>query len=317
MNIKTRGLFPAIGDQFNRLGAWLLTQFASVKAFLFGKPEQSSADGNDRIYKNVTVASVIISMLLSILSFLGSYTAVTAFAILNGIDPAVAAWIAVSIDGFIILGIVVIFGASLVGARVGWVKAVVFACTMISVNFNIAHITTTYTEWEHYLLGAVFPLVVYGSAEITSRQIRYYITRRGSLKTNDQLSASIAGLETQQATLGADIETERAQLLAAAQRSVNEAVLELEEHRIALISQNESAARRLVNLKTEAKKIAAQTDITHDDLLLAYHLGENPALTNEDAGSIFSMSGATGGKRKARVKAILNGGQQRVSNDDR
>lgn len=299
MNIRNRGLFPTIGDQLAHFAAWLLTQFAGVKAVLFGQPEQTGGDGNDRIYKNVTVASVIISMLLSILSFLGSYTAVTAFAINNGIDPAVAAWIAVSIDGFIILGIVVIFGASLVGARVGWVKVVVFACTMISVNFNIAHITTTYTEWEHYLLGAVFPLVVYGSAEITSRQIRHYITRCGSLKTNDQLSTQITTLKTQQASLSTDIETERVQLLAAAQRSVSEAVAELEEHRNTLTSQNEAAGRRLKKLKAGAASLTTQTDITTEDLQIAIWIGQ--ALTNDEIGERLGKSVTTGSNKRRRV----------------
>ncbi len=298
--IRSRGLFPTIGYQINRFGAWLLTQFAGVKAFLLGQPEHGSdGESNDRLYKFVTVASVTISVFLIAINLIGSFTAMRSFAENNGIASSVAMWIPIAIDGFVSLGILVIFGASLVGNRVGWVKLVVFVCMILSAFFNVEHILADQKNLAHYLLGSIFPLGVYLTSEITAGQIRHYITRCGSLKTNDQLSTQIIALKTQQATLSADIETERAQLLAAARRSVSEAVAELEEHRTALTTHNAAADRRLKKLKADAKAMATQIDITPEDLQVAVWIGQ--ALTNEEIGDQLGKSGTTGRNKRQRV----------------
>ncbi len=315
MNIKHRGLFPTIGDQFAHFAAWLLTQFVGVKAFLFGQAEHGSdGESNDRLYKFVTVASVTISVTLIAINLIGSFTAMRSFAENNGIASSVAMWIPIAIDGFVSLGILVIFGASLVGNRVGWVKLVVFICMILSAFFNVEHILTDQKNLAHYLLGSIFPLGVYLTSEITAGQIRHYISRCGSLKTNDQLSAQIDTLETQQATLSAEIEIERAQLLAAAQRSVGEAVAELEERRAALTSQNEGAARRLKKLKASIEA-ATQTNITTEDIQIALWIGQDNAISGREIGERLKKSPQTGITKKNRVKGILNGGKRVSSNN--
>lgn len=315
MNIKTRGLFPLIGDQFDKFGTWLLAQFASVKAFLFGQPEHGSdGESNDRLYKFVTIASVTISMFLIAINLIGSFTAMRSFAEENGIASSVAMWIPIAVDGFVSLGILVIFGASLVGNRVGWVKLVVFVCMILSAFFNVEHVSADQKNLEHLLLGSIFPLGVYLTSEITAGQIRHYITRRGSLLTNAQLSTQITALETQQATLGAEIETEQAQLLTAARRSVGEAVAELEERRAALTSQNEGAARRLKKLKANISA-ATQTNITTEDIQIALWIGQDSAISGREIGERLKKSSQTGITKKNRVKGILNGGKRVSSNN--
>ena len=209
--ISKIGLFPAIGGVLDSAWRKCSDALLAASAFLFGpRKAESTQDGGEALYRNVTILSVCGALFLACVSFAGSYTAATAYAKNHGISDAVANWIPVSVDGFILLGIFAVFRASLGGENAGWIRFLIFAFTCVSIVFNVAHITETQTATlNHYLLGAIFPAVVFISSEVAAHQITTYTRRHAALKTIDQIHADILRLEMEAAELQAQVAAQK------------------------------------------------------------------------------------------------------------
>ena len=304
MNTITRiGLFPASGQVIAKILDWHISQFLKLLIFLFGpKRVQNATLDNDRLYFRFTLISVLASMFLAAVSFVGSYTAARVYAANHGIDATVASWIPVSVDGFILLGITVVFAASLVGDSAGWVRFLILVFTGISVLFNVAHITETQdTTLQHYLLGAIFPVIVFLSAEVASHQIRAYISRRSTLKSNADIAADIAALTDRRDNLSAEIEEETE-----AKR------IDLASTLATLHDQISQAERQLGTLKDQAKKAQSETDLGSQDLIrAAYLIGQNTSITGKELAEALGRTSATYGNTiKSKIKSQVNGTAQ-------
>jgi hypothetical protein len=302
--IRRRGLFPAIGREVALTLAEAIKAFRAVITFLFGPRCETTAEGNDRLYLTVTITSVIASLFLASVSFAGSYTAARAYAIRHGIAPSVAAWIPVSVDGFILLAILVVFGASLVAAPAGWVRFLILIFTIISVVFNVAHITETAKPTvENILLASVFPVVIFLASEITSHQITAYIKRRSAFKSNEQLLTEIEALAEEKMALGVEIEQTRATMLA-----------EVETEREQLQAGIERLEAQLKRLKAEKRKAAEMDDKTKALLSVAVWYGHDQAITGREIGDrLGGKSEQYANSLKREVKKQLNGAHHYAS----
>ncbi len=304
MNTITRiGLFPAIGQGIARILDLHISLFFKLVVFLFGpRRTQAATLDNDRLYFRFTLISVLASMFLAGVSFTGSYTAARVYAANHGIAEIVASWIPVSVDGFILLGITVVFAASLVGDSAGWVRFLILVFTGISVLFNVAHITETQdTTLQHYLLGAIFPVIVFLSAEVASHQIRAYISRRSSLKSNADIAAEIDILTNRRDNLSAEIEKE-----------IEAERIELSATLATIHGQINQAERQLAALKSQAKKAQSETTSADQDHIKgAYLIGQNPNITGKELAEALGRTSATFGNTiKSKIKSHVNGTAQ-------
>lgn len=313
------GLFPKIGQWYTGIIAAIVGSYWYLVVLLFGPQGKSEAKGNDGLYLAATILSVFLSLFLLIISFAGSFTAATNYATKNGIDPSVAIWIPVSVDGFIFLAVLVSFGASLVGAKAGAARLLIFSFTAISVVFNVAHILQPKqieinqveirqaqpkkANVQHYLLGAIFPVVVFLASEVTSHQIAAYIRRKDALKTNQALADEIESLQQEKTLLPQEIGQARQAMLTEAQASVKVEITALDEQRETLQAEVYKAESRLKVLSQKTDNI-----YTTADLQGAHFLGKNPDATgNEIAIALGRTSATFGNSLKKKLNLILNG----------
>lgn len=311
--IKKYGLFPTLFRQAEDAGGAIGGFFIAGYRFLFGPSKEIAADGNDKLYLTVTILSVIFSLFLASISFAGSFTAARAYAEAHGIAASVAAWIPVSVDGFILLGILVVFGASLVAAGAGWVRFLIFTFAAISVIFNVTHILETLggkilIAPQHVLLGSIFPVVVFLASEVTSKQITAYIKRRSVLRSNDELMANISSLKRQKRSLAQEIEGKRVKMLAEAEASVKAELIETESKRDSLQAIIGRLETRLKRLNTEVKQAKSLDEKTRHLIEVAYWYGDNGGITGSEIGKrIGGKSAQYGNDLKRKVKETLNG----------
>ena len=297
------GLFPKIGQWYSDILSGIVDSFWSIIVLLFGPQDKGEAKGNDGLYLAATILSVFLSMFLLVISFAGSFTAATDYATKNGIDPSVAIWIPVSVDGFIFLAVLVSFGASLVGASAGIARLLILSFTAISIVFNVEHITKTgNADPQHILLGAIFPVVVFLASEVTSHQISAYIKRKDALKTNQVLAEEIEARQQEIIILPQKIDQNRRSMLAEAQASVKAKMVTLNEQRETLLSDVRRAETRLKTLSQKTENI-----YTKEDLETAHLLGQNPDVTGVVVGKKLNKSVTIGNKQKAKIREALNG----------
>ena len=110
-------------------------------ALLFGRRLKSDAEaGSNSLYVTFAVLSVLGSIALTCISFLGSFAAASDYARHHGIDASVANYIPISVDGIIVLSIIVLFSASLGGYSSPWLSLIIIGFRGISIYFNIQHI---------------------------------------------------------------------------------------------------------------------------------------------------------------------------------
>ena len=189
--ISRVGLFPWFGHQINRLVEALAANFVHFIAFLFGPKKQNDDAEHDRngLYLWSTLASIALSIGLAAVSFLGSFDAASKFAVANGVSEQVAPFVPVSVDGFIVLSIIVIFASSMGGYSAKWIRLALLIATGVSIFFNVAHVAESNRDLTHVLLGAVFPVIVFMATEISAFQIKAYVVRRSLIKTVSNLFA--------------------------------------------------------------------------------------------------------------------------------
>lgn len=298
------GLFPKVGQWYTCIIAAIVDSYWYLVALLFGPQDKNEAKGNDGLYLAATILSVLLSVFLLAISFAGSFTAATDYATKSGIDPSVAIWIPVSVDGFILLAVLVSFGASLVGASAGAARLLIFSFTAISVIFNVAHIAKAdNADLQHILLGAIFPVVVFLASEVTSHQISAYIKRKDALKTNQVLADEIEAMQQEKTLLPQEIDQKRQAMLVEAQSSVKAEIAALDEQRETLQAEVHKAESRLKTLSQKTENI-----YTADDLQGAHFLGQNPDATgNEIAMALGRRSATFGNSLKKKLNLILNG----------
>ncbi len=303
-NTSWPGLFPKIGQWYTDIIAAIVDSYWYLVVLLFGPQDKNEAKGNDGLYLAATILNVFLSVFLLAISFAGSFTAATDYAIKNGIDPSVAIWIPVSVDGFILLAVLVSFGASLVGASAGIARLLIFSFTAISVIFNVAHIAKAgNADLQHILLGAIFPVVVFLASEVTSHQISAYIKRKDTLKTNQVLAKEIETLRQEKAILPQEIRQKRQAMLTEAQASVKADIATLDTQRDTLQADVHKIETRLKVLSQKTENI-----YTTDDLQGAHFLGKNPDATgNEIAAALGRTSATFGNSLKKKLNLILNG----------
>lgn len=310
--LLNRGLFPAIGDGFTTIIAGIVSMFWSALAFLFGPQGGNKASGNDGLYLAATIISVIVSLFLAAISFYGSFAAASSYAEAHGIAKEVSNWIPIAIDGFVLLGVLVVFGASLVGERVGWVRFLILAFAVVSVVFNVAHIIEKQTETskpfslepQHILLGAIFPIIVFLASEVTSKQISAYIERKSSLMTNQLLVKKIADLGKEKQNLVQEIEAKRRVMLADAEESIKAKLDNLSRQHDVLQSEIRKAESKLESLNSQADQV-----YTSDDILTAHMIGQDPDVSGEKVAVALGRKSYTfGNNMKNRIKPVLNGG---------
>ena len=321
-----KGILPTIGGWFSDAIGWIASGYWSFIEWLFGPRHQEGSQGNDRLYLTVTRLGVLFSLFLVGVSFFGSYTAARTYAETNGIDPAVAGWIPVSVDGVILLSVLVVFGASLVGAKAGWVRLLIFSFAVISVIFNVAHIIQPKqletnpietkqaqpkkADVQHYLLGAIFPVVVFLASEVTSHQISAYIKRKDALKTNQVLATEIEARQQEMIILPQEIEQKRQAMLAQAQASIKAELAALDEQREGLQAEIHKTEAKLKSLNQKGENV-----YTEDDLRTAYLLGQNPDVTGSVVGNKLNKSVTIGNKQKNKVKPIVFNGAMTNGNN--
>lgn len=265
------GLLPWVGGRLEAGGQWVSDWIVRIIAFLIGPGDNAEGDG-DRLYLKITKASVIISMAISVFSFVGSFAASRDFALRNGIDDSVAAWIPISIDGGILLMVLTIFACSYVGRKCGLIKLSLLALTAVSIMFNVAHIAQVEkVGWIHYLLASIFPAMLFISSEVTAFQIAGYIGRKQSVMTNARLKAEIERLMNRQSTLADE-------------------VAEAETELATIRDQVSEAKQRLTETRKEAKQDKAQSEIEarHEIILRAKQA--NPDITQKELAAMTGVS---------------------------
>lgn len=298
------GLFPWIGQWYTDIITAIVDSYWYLVVLLFGAQDKNEAKGNDGLHLAVTILSVFVSLFLLVISFYGSFTAATDYATKSGIDKSVALWIPVSVDGFIFLAVLVSFGASLIGAKAGIARLLIFVFTIVSVVFNVAHITEiTKAEPQHVLLGMIFPVVVLLASEVTAHQIKTYIRRKDTLKTNQVLADEIEAMQQEKTLLPQEIDQKRRTMLGEAQSSVKAEIAVLDEQRNTLQAEVYKTEVRLKTLSQKTENI-----YTTDDLQGAHFLGQNPDATgNEIAMALGRTSATFGNSLKKKLNLILNG----------
>lgn len=300
------GLLPWVGSRLEAGGQWVSDWITRIVIFLIGPGDHNEADG-DRLYRKLTIISVITSLFLFAISFRGSFAAGWEFAFKNGIDQSVAKWIPVSIDGGIGLMILTIFACSYVGRKCGLIKLAVLVLTGVSIMFNVAHISQgSQADFIHYLLGAIFPLMVFVSSEVTSFQIKGYIDRKRDIQTNARLKGEIDTLTGQLDALEGEIESERLRLQTEAEAATRAHLEQLEQQRADLAAEIESAEGKLQRLEKKIEEAEGQL-FTAEDLKAAYALGQNPKLSGANVGEIYGVGQSQGTAKKKAVVNALNG----------
>ncbi len=154
-------------------------------------------------------------------------------------------------------------------------------------------------DWQHILLGSIFPVVVFLASEVTSHQIAEYIKRKDALKTNQVLADEIEASQQKKAGLAQEIDQARQAMLTEAQTSVRAEISALEEQREALQVEVH-----------KAKALSQKTEIiyTKDDLRGAHFLGQNPDATGNEIATALGRTSATfGNSLKKKLNLILNG----------
>lgn len=302
------GLFPWIGESFTDSVGLIVQGLWLVIGFLFGPQNRQETSGNDSLYLKATIISVCLSLFLAGISFYGSFAAASSYAEAHGIAREVSSWIPIAIDGFVLLGVLVVFGASLVGDQVGWVRFLIFAFAVVSVIFNVAHILEANgskdLQAQHVLLGAIFPLIVFLASEVTSKQISAYIERKSGLVTNQALAAEIETRIEEKRGLLDEVETKRRAMLAEAEAEIKAELETLESRRDSLIAEIEQGQRKLRRLQDEVENTVNYDEI---DLQITYMLGADPGISGQKVGDFYDKSATWGNERKKKVSKSLNG----------
>lgn len=289
-SIMDIGLFPLAGQYLNEAGQYIANALWKLSVLLFGPKDQGSMDGNDKLYLRVTVASVIVSLFLGGISFAGSYTAGKAYAESHGVAQGVAAWIPISVDGFILLLVLIRFGGSLVGTDEKWVQFLMIAFALISVLFNVSHISSGIdATWMQWLLGCIFPGIVFAASEATAIQITNYIRRKTKLRSNLMLEEEYLTLKGRNDNLQNEIDIEMAGIK--------------RERLKPILDQIEVAKDELDRANSQSGKGV----YTEDDIQTAYLMGGDKNITGKAIAESIGKSLSAGGHLKRKIKEVING----------
>lgn len=190
------GVLPLIGLGFQRLGKYIGAATSWFITLLIGKRKGIEGDAaSGALYIATSIIALIGTAALVAISFSGSFAAASAFAQESGIDSSVAAFIPLSIDGLIVVSIIILFSLSLAGQKANILTIVIIVFTGLSVYINIQHIDESVNVINRYIVGAVFPITVFLTSELVSFSLRRTTAYISKLKTFQQLVELVTSLK--------------------------------------------------------------------------------------------------------------------------